>query len=76
MDDRPTSGALSPNHHSVLEDALALFEVDLNPDDLIHRQAGQLANLCVQVFGDCVTLMAETDEYLPTAARDPAQPHA
>ncbi|MFC4610582.1 hypothetical protein ACFO9E_22705 [Streptomyces maoxianensis] len=70
MDDRPTPGALAPNRHSVLEDALALFEADLNADDLVHRQAAQLANLCVQAFGEYAMLMTEADEHLPKAARD------
>ncbi|WP_432187704.1 hypothetical protein [Streptomyces sp. Tue6028] len=70
MDDRPTPGALAPNRHSVLEDALALFEVDLNEDDPARRQAAQLANLCVQVFQEYATLMQEVDQHLPREARD------
>lgn len=70
VDDRPTPGALAPNRHSVLEDALALFEVDLNADDPARRQAAQLANLCVQVFREYATLMQEADQHLPREARD------
>ncbi|MET9449144.1 hypothetical protein [Streptomyces cinerochromogenes] len=70
MDDRPTPGALAPNRHSVLEDALALFEADLNTDDPTRRQAAQLANLCVQVFQEYATLMHEADQHLPKEARD------
>ncbi|MFF7100000.1 hypothetical protein ACFY9X_07415 [Streptomyces nigra] len=70
MDDRPTPGALAPNRHSVLEDALALFEADLNSDDPARRQAAQLANLCVQVFREYVTLMQEADQHLPKEVRD------
>ncbi|MCX5008433.1 hypothetical protein OHB05_38335 [Streptomyces sp. NBC_00638] len=70
VDDSPTPGALAPNRHSVLEDALALFEVDLNVDDPARRQAAQLANLCVQVFREYATLMQEADQHLPREARD------
>lgn len=49
---------------------MALFEADLNPDDPVHRQAAQLANLCVQAFGEYAALMTEASEYLPKAARD------
>nr|WP_168508340.1 hypothetical protein [Streptomyces sp. S1D4-11]QIY95527.1 hypothetical protein HEP87_17635 [Streptomyces sp. S1D4-11] len=69
MNDRPTPGALAPNRHSVLEDALALFEADLNADDPTRRQAAQLANLCVQIFREYATLMQEADQHLPKEAR-------
>ncbi|MEU0068531.1 hypothetical protein ABZ027_02995 [Streptomyces sp. NPDC006332] len=70
MDDRPTPGALAPNRHSLLQEALALFEADLNTDDPVRRQAAQLANLCVQVFSEYASLMQEADQELPRAARD------
>lgn len=70
MDDRPAPGTLGPNRHAVLEDALALFETDLNPDNHVHRQAAQLANLCLQVFGEYTALMGEANEFLPKEARD------
>lgn len=70
MDDRPTPGALAPNRLSVLEDTLALFEADLNADDPVRRQAAQLANLCVQVFGEYAALMQEADRHLPKEVRD------
>ncbi|MEV7690668.1 hypothetical protein [Streptomyces bungoensis] len=69
MDDRPTPGALAPNRHSFLEDALARFEADLNADDPVRRRAAQLANLCVQVFGEYAALMQEADRHLPREAR-------
>ncbi|MFF3355424.1 hypothetical protein ACFYWN_22925 [Streptomyces sp. NPDC002917] len=70
MDKRPTPGALSPNRGSVLEDALRLFEADLNENDPVHRQAAQLANLCLQAFGEYAHLMTEANSYLPKAERD------
>lgn len=69
MDDNPTPGALAPNRHSVLDDALRHFEADLNPNDPVHRQAGQLANLCVQAFQEYACLMAEANEQLEPDAR-------
>lgn len=45
MDKQPTPSALCPNQGSVLEDALRLFEADLNEDDPVNRQTAQLANL-------------------------------
>lgn len=68
--DKPTPGALAPNRHAVLENALEIFEADLNPDDPVHRQAAQLANLCLQAFREYAKLMAEANEHLPKAARD------
>ncbi|MFE4651547.1 hypothetical protein [Streptomyces sp. NPDC056707] len=70
MDNRPTPGALGPNRPTVLEEALELFEADLNPDDPVHRQAAQLSNLCLQAFSEYAKLMAEANEHLPKAARD------
>ncbi|MEU6635720.1 hypothetical protein [Streptomyces rochei] len=68
--DKPSPGALAPNRHAFLEEALDIFEADLNPDDPVHRQAAQLANLCIQAFGEYVTLMTEANGDLPEAARD------
>ncbi|MEU0954735.1 hypothetical protein ABZ353_20690 [Streptomyces niveus] len=70
MNEQPAPGALAPNRHSVLEDALALFDADLDADDPTRRQAAQLANLCVQVLREYATLMHEADQQLPGEARD------
>ncbi|MET9774785.1 hypothetical protein ABZ023_11055 [Streptomyces sp. NPDC006367] len=70
MDNRPTPGALAPHRHSYLEDALALFEADLDADDPARRRAAQLANLCMQVFREYARLMQEADQHLPDAARE------
>ncbi|MFI6209985.1 hypothetical protein ACIBAI_27015 [Streptomyces sp. NPDC051041] len=70
MNERPAPGALAPNRHSVLENALTLFDVDLDADDPTRRQAAQLANLYVQVVREYVTLMEEADQHLPREARD------
>ncbi|MFD3521748.1 hypothetical protein [Streptomyces sp. NPDC058653] len=70
MDDKPTPGALAPNRASTLEDALELFEADLNSDDPVHRQAAQLANLCVQTFREYAALMTEADKHLAPVDRD------
>ncbi|MFJ8795896.1 hypothetical protein [Streptomyces sp. NPDC102462] len=64
MSERPEPGTLTPGRHSVLEDALELFEADLNRDDAVHRQAAQLANLCVQLAGAYALLMREAHERL------------
>lgn len=70
VNERPAPAALAPNRHSVLEDALALLDADLDADDPTRRQAAQLANLCVQVLREYATLMHEADQQLPGEARD------
>ncbi|MFI8068901.1 hypothetical protein ACIF85_08905 [Streptomyces sp. NPDC086033] len=64
MSEHPEPGALAPGQHSVLEDSLELFEANLNQHDPVHRQAAQLANLCVQLAGAYVLLMREAHERL------------
>ncbi|MEV6474568.1 hypothetical protein [Streptomyces sp. NPDC051657] len=66
----PTPGTLSPRGSSVLEDSLRHFEADLNDGDPVHRQAAQLANLCIQAVSEYASLMAEADAHLAKADRD------
>ncbi|MFE2719551.1 hypothetical protein ACFXKI_48730 [Streptomyces mirabilis] len=49
---------------------MELFEADLNADDPVHRQAAQLANLCLQAFREYATLMEEAHQHFPKEARD------
>ncbi|WP_228181973.1 hypothetical protein [Streptomyces anulatus] len=70
MDKKPTPGALSPRGTSVLEDSLRHFEADLNDNDPVHRQAAQLANLCIQAFSEYASLMADADAHLAKVDRD------
>ncbi|MFH8656551.1 hypothetical protein [Streptomyces afghaniensis] len=69
MDTKPAPGTLSTGRRSHLDEALEIFEADLNPDDPVHRSAGQLANLAVQVLGEYADLLAEADRHLPPAER-------
>ncbi|MFI6374816.1 hypothetical protein [Streptomyces sp. NPDC050546] len=69
MDEKPAPGTLSAGRRSHLDEALEIFEADLNPGDPVHRRAGQLANLAVQVLGEYVDLLAEADRHLPPAER-------
>lgn len=70
MDKKSTPGTLSPRGPSVLEDSLRHFEADLNDNDPVHRQAAQLANLCIQAFSEYAALMAEADAHLAKPDRD------
>lgn len=74
MDSKPTPGTLGPGRRSHLDEALEIFEADLNPDDPVHRRAGQLANLAVRVVGEYAELLAEADEHLPQTERERVDP--
>ncbi|MBR8641558.1 hypothetical protein KEF29_25140 [Streptomyces tuirus] len=69
MDKKPAPGTLSAGRRSHLDEALEIFEAELNPGDPVHRRAGQLANLAVQLMGEYADLLAEADEHLPPAER-------
>ncbi|MFF8397022.1 hypothetical protein [Streptomyces sp. NPDC016172] len=69
MDNKPAPGTLSTGRRSHLDETLAIFEADLNPDDPVHRRAGQLANLAVQVLGEYADLLGEADRHLPPTER-------